>query len=78
MLLAVNLLVVKTSFTIAVVAWTIFLCTKGRWSLTGFHDSFFCRRGNLVGDFIFTEDGEIRPVRAIIFYGVMIVFVWLT
>lgn len=67
----------KIVVTVLVVAWTIFLCTVGRWSLTWFHDSIFCRRGNLMGDFVFTEDGEVRPVRAIIVYGVLLAFLWL-
>jgi hypothetical protein len=70
-------LVAKIAFTVAVVLWTTFLCTVGRRSLTWFHDSIFCRRGNLVGKFIFTDAGEIRPIRVIFFFGLMLVLVWL-
>lgn len=66
----------KVFLTITLVAWTIFLCTKGRWFLSSFHDSIFCRRGNLIGDFVFTEDGEIRPIPLILVYGSMLALLW--
>jgi hypothetical protein len=70
-------LAAKIAITVIVVAWTVFLCTIGRWSLSSFYDSIFCRKGNLMGDFVFTEDGEIRPVRIVIVYGVMLALMWL-
>lgn len=66
----------KIVFTVIIVALTIFFCTIGRWSLSSFYDSIFCSRHNLVANFIFTEDGEIRPIRLIIFYGIMLAMVW--
>lgn len=69
-------LAAKIVITVALVLWTVFLCTVGRWSLSWFHDSIFCRRGNIVGELVFTEDGEIRPVGVVIVYGLMLVAIW--
>ncbi len=66
----------KIVITILVVLWTIFLCTKGRWCLTWFHDSIWCRRGNLIGEIVFTQDGEIRPLGVIVVYGSMLGLLW--
>ena len=68
----------KIIVTVGLVLWTAFLCTVGRWSLSWLHDSIFCRRGNLIGDFVFTDEGEIRPVRLIVVYGLMLVAMWCT
>jgi hypothetical protein len=64
----------KIVFTVFIVLWTTFLCTIGRWSMVWLYNR---RGGGLFAKLVFRDGGEIRPIGVIIFFGLMLVEIWL-